>query len=394
MLGKTFTRLAAAAMLVGAFGGAALAADPYKIHVVMPLTGGGSFLGKGQQQTLEALKALTNKEGGIAGRDVEFVYHDDQSSPQTAVQLANAVISEKPAVMIGSSLVAMCNAIAPLLKAGPFDYCLSPGVHPPAGSYQFSTNIDTRDLMDVLLRYFKSRGWTKIAFMTSTDASGQDAERGFDEMLKLPEHAGVTIVERQRFNPTDVSVSAQIERIKAAQPQAFVAWSTGAPIATILKAMFQAGLDVPFATTNGNQTFAQFDQYKDFIPKEVYIPTSVYLAHEGLYKLDPLVEEQQAKFYAAHKAAGITPDNMAALVWDPANMIIGALRKLGPAATGEQVRAYIADQTSYAGLVGIHDFKAVPQRGLTNKNAIVSRWDASVHNWIPVSLPTGLALTK
>ena len=378
MLGKTFTRLAAAAMLVGAFGGAALAADPYKIHVVMPLTGGGSFLGKGQQQTLEALKALTNKEGGIAGRDVEFVYHDDQSSPQTAVQLANAVISEKPAVMIGSSLVAMCNAIAPLLKAGPFDYCLSPGVHPPAGSYQFSTNIDTRDLMDVLLRYFKSRGWTKIAFMTSTDASGQDAERGFDEM-------------RSRLH---ASAAGQIERVKAAQPQAFVAWSTGAPIATILKAMFQAGLDVPFATTNGNQTFAQFDQYKDFMPKEVYIPTSVYLAHEGLYKLDPLVEEQQAKFYAAHKAAGITPDNMAALVWDPANMIIGALRKLGPAATGEQVRAYIADQASYAGLVGIHDFKAVPQRGLTNKNAIVSRWDASVHNWIPVSLPTGLALTK
>ena len=230
--------------------------------------------------------------------------------------------------------------------------------------------------------------------MTSTDASGQDAERGFDEMLKLPEHAGVTIVERQRFNPTDVSVSAQIERVKAAQPQAFVAWSTGAPIATILKATFQAGLDVPFATTNGNQTFAQFDQYKDFMPKEVYIPTSVYLAHDGLYKLDPLVEEQQAKFYAAHKAAGITPDNMAALVWDPANMIIAALRKLGPAATAEDVRAHIASQTSYAGLVGVHDFKAVPQRGLTNKNAIVSRWDASIHNWVPVSLPTGLALTK
>ena len=381
-------------MFVAGPGGAALAADPYKINVISPLTGGGSFLGKGQQQTLEAFKALTNRDGGIAGRDIDFVYNDDQSSPQTAVQLANAVLAQKPSVMIGSSLVAMCNAIAPLLKSGPFDYCLSPGVHPPAGSFQFSTNIDTRDLMDVLLRYFRLRGITKIAFMTSTDASGQDAEHGFDEMLKQPENAGLSIVERQRFNPTDVSVSAQIERIKAANPQAFVAWSTGAPIATILKAVFQAGLDVPFATTNGNQTFAQFDQYKDFMPKEVLIPTSVYLEHEGLYKLDPLVEEQQAKFYAAHKAAGIIPDNMAALVWDPANLVVSALRKLGPDATAEQVRAWVADQTSYAGVTGIYDFKSVPQRGLTNKNAIVSRWDAGRHNWLPVSQPTGLPLSK
>jgi branched-chain amino acid transport system substrate-binding protein len=394
MLKERLARLLAASVCLAGLCGTAQAADPYKINVVLPLTGGGSFLGKGQQRTLEAFQALVNKEGGIAGRDVEFVYQDDQSSPQTAVQLVNGVVAQKPAVMIGSSLVAMCNAIAPLLKAGPFDYCLSPGAHPPTGSFQFSTSIDTRDLMDVMVRYFKLRGWTKIAFMTSTDASGQDAERGFDETVKKPENADVTIVERQRFNPTDVSVSAQIERIKSAQPQVFVAWSTGAPIATILKAMSQGGLDVPFATTNGNQTFAQFDQYKDFLPKEVYIPTSVYLAHEGLYQLDPKVEEQQKKFYAAHKAAGIEPDNMAALVWDPANAIIETLRKLGPQATAEEVRASLAARVDYDGVNGIHDFKAVPQRGLTNKNAIVAKWDGAKHNWIPVSRPTGLLLSK
>jgi branched-chain amino acid transport system substrate-binding protein len=394
MLNVRLARLSAVAAFYAALIGTAFAADPYKINVISPLTGGGSFLGKGQQQTLEAFKALTNKDGGIAGRPIDFIYNDDQSSPQTAVQLANKVLADKPAVMIGSSLVAMCNAISPLLKSGPFDYCLSPGVHPAAGSFQFSTNIDTRDLMDVLLRYFRMRGMTKIAFMTSTDASGQDAERGFDEMLKQPENASLSIVERQRFNPTDVSVSAQIERIKAANPQAFVAWSTGAPIATILKAVFQAGLDVPFATTNGNQTFAQFDQYKDFMPKEVLIPTSVYLEHEGLYKLDPLVEAAQKKFYEAHKAANIVPDNMATLAWDPANIIVSALRKLGPDATAEQVRAHVAALTDNEGVAGVHDFKAVPQRGLTNKNAIVSRWDVGKHNWIPVSQPTGIPLSR
>ncbi len=388
-----FTRFAAAAALAACVAGHA-AAESYKINALLPLTGGGSFLGKAQQKTLDALQALVNKDGGIAGQPIEFVYSDDQSSPQTAVQLATGIVAQKPSVMIGSSLVAMCNAIAPLLKSGPFDYCLSPGAHPPAGSFQFSTSIDTRDLMDVMLRYFRLRGWTKIAFMTSTDASGQDAERGFDETLKKPENAGVTIVERQRFNPTDVSVSAQIERVKAAQPQVFVAWSTGAPIATILKAMLQAGLDVPFATTNGNQTFAQFEQYKDFLPKEVYIPTSVFLPHDGLFTLDPRVEEQQKKFYEAHKAAGINPDNMAALVWDPANTIIAALRKFGTSASAEDVRAWLASQSAYPGVNGIYDYASVPQRGLTGKNSIMSRWDPAVHNWVAASQPTGLLLTK
>lgn len=390
------THLLAGLMLTAALGlsTAARAAEPFKIDVVLPMTGGGSFLGKGQQATLEAFKALINKEGGISGQPIEFVYRDDQSSPQTAVQLANGVVAEKPAVMLGSSLVAMCNAMAPLVKNGPFDYCLSPGAHPAAGSYQFSTSVDTHDLIESLIRYFRLKGMTKVAFMTSTDASGQDAERGFDEILRMPENSSMQVVERQRFNPTDVSVSAQIERIRAAQPQAFIAWSTGAPIATILKAVLQAGLDVPFGTTNGNQTFAQMEQYKDFLPKQLFIPTSAFPKHDGLYKLDPRVEAEQAKFYAALAAANVKADNMAALSWDPANLIVAALRKLGPKATAQEVRDYVAAQTDFAGINGLYNFKEVPQRGVTVKNAVVTRWDPAAQTWAVVSEPTGTPLKQ
>ena len=387
-------KLIAAAACVAGLAGPASAADPYKIHVVVPTTGGGSFLGKGEQATMEVFKDAINKDGGINGQPLELVYHDDQSSPQVAVQLANAVIADKPAVMLGSSLVAMCNAIAPLLANGPFDYCLSPGAHPPAGSYQFSTSVDTHDLIEAQVRYFRLTGITRLAFITSTDASGQDAERGFDEVVKLPENAGITVVERQRFNTTDVSVSAQIERIRAASPQAVIAWSTGAPIATVFKAVLQAGLDVPIATTNGNQTYAQMEQYKDFLPKQLYIPTSMFLKHDGLFKLDPRVEAEQVRFWAAHEAAKVRVDNMSALVWDPAHMMVSALRKLGTSATAQQVRDEIAGQTDYAGINGIYNFKAVPQRGLASRNALVTRWDTAAQNWIVMSAPSGELFKK
>jgi branched-chain amino acid transport system substrate-binding protein len=381
---------AACATLLGLF--AAQAADTYKINVILPLTGGAAFLGKGEQQALQLLQTSVNHDGGINGQPLEFVFHDDQTNPQTAVQLANGIFQEKPAVLLGPGVVAMCNAIAPLLKDGPFDYCTSPGVHPALGSYQYSSSADTHALIEALVRYFRLTGKTKIAFITSTDASGQDAERGFEEILKLSENTGVQVVERQRFNPKDVTVSAQMERIKSASPQALIAWTTGAPIATVFKAMLQAGLDISVGTTNGNQTYAQMEQYKGFLPKELYIPTSAFLPHEGMFKLDPKVEEEQRKFYAAYKAANVKLDSMAALAWDLANIVIGALRKLGTKATASHVKDYVDSQTELAGVNGIYNFKAVPQRGLTAKNALVSRWDAAADTWIVVSEPAGTPL--
>ena len=372
----------------------ARAVEPYEIDVILPLTGGAAFLGKGEQQALQIFQTAINKEGGTGGQPIEFNFHDDQTSPQTTVQIVNGIFAEKPAVMLGSSIVAMCNAIAPLLKEGPFDYCLSPGVHPPVGSYQYSTSADTHALIEALVRYFRLRGLTKVAFISSTDASGQDAERGFDEVLKIPENGNVQVVERQRFNPTDVTVSAQIERIKAADPQALIAWSTGAPIATVFKAVLEAGLNVPVGTTNGNQTYAQMTQYRGFLPKDLYIPTSVFLPHEGIFQLDPRVEEQQKKFYAAFAAANVKPDTMAALAWDPAAIVVEALRKVGPKATAAQLKEYVAGQTSFPGINGIYDFKSVPQRGLTVKNALVTRWDPAAGAWIVVSEPIGTPLPR
>lgn len=370
------------------------AIEPYKIHVILPLTGGAAFLGKGEQQAFLLFQTMTNKAGGIAGQPLEFDFHDDQTNPQTTVQIASGIFSERPAVMLGSSIVAMCSAIAPLLKQGPFDYCLSPGVHPAAGSYQYSASTDTHALIEALVRYFRLRGMTRLAFISSTDASGQDAERGFNDVIKSPENGGLQVVERQRFNPTDVSVSAQIQRIKAANPQVLIAWSTGAPIATVFKAILEVGVTVPVATTNGNQTYAQMAQYKDFLPKVLYMPTSVFLPHEGMFELDPRVEERQKQFHAALAAANAKPDAMAALVWDPASIVVEALRKLGPQATAAQLRQYVADLTSFPGINGIYDFKAVPQRGLTIKNALVARWDPASGEWIVVSEPTGTPLAR
>lgn len=390
---RRFATAALALALCAAFA-TARAADNYPINVILPQTGGASFLGKAEHHALELVQKTVNASGGIHGKQLQFKFYDDQSSPQTAVQMANEVLATKPSVMIGPAIVAMCNAVAPLVKDGPVMYCMSPGIHPPAGSYVFTSSVSTHDLENALIRYFRLKGWTRIALITSTDASGQDAERGVDEVLKLPENKDVKLVERVHFNPTDVSVAAQIERVKAAKPQAFIAWSTGAPIATVFKGIVQAGLDVPVATTDGNMTYAQMKQYAAFLPKQLYFPSAAWAAHGPGVEVPAAVQKAQDEFYAAYKAEGAAPDAAANHGWGPAMVIIDALRKLPENATAAQVREYIAKQTSYAGINGVYDYQKVPQRGLSVENAIVTRWDAAQQRWEPVSKATGIPLAK
>ena len=80
------------------------------------------------------------------------------------------------------------------------------------------------------------------------------------------------MVAHEHFNPTDVSVTAQIEAIKAAKPQALIAWTTGAPIATIFKGIVQAGLDIPVGTTDGNMTLGADDAIRRFPAEAALYP--------------------------------------------------------------------------------------------------------------------------
>jgi branched-chain amino acid transport system substrate-binding protein len=366
----------------------------YEIHVITSLTGGASFLGAAEKKGIELVEKAINESGGLQKTPIHFVFHDDQTRPQVAVQLANQIIAGKPAVMLGPTLVATCNAVAPLAANGPVMYCFSPGIHPAKGSYVFTANVSTLDLVNALVRYYRMKGWTKIAVMTSTDASGQDAERGINSVLALPENKGITVVARVHFNTTDVSVSAQIEEVKASGAQALIAWSTGAPIGTIFRAIQQAGLNIPVGTTDGNMTYAQMKRYASFLPKQLYFPAGQWVigSNSGNFKLDAPVAEAQKVFYTTLRQGGVEPDLPNGLGWEPAMVVANALRKLGTGATATQIRDYIGQLKGYAGVDGVYDFTAQPQRGLNLDDTVVTRWNAGMKRWQVMSEKRGTPL--
>jgi branched-chain amino acid transport system substrate-binding protein len=369
------------------------APKPYNIDVVISLTGGGAFLGREEHDALVLAEPTFNKSGGIHGRPIHFVFHDDQSSPQIGVQITSQILANHPALILGATLVANCNAMQPFVRKGPVLYCFSPGVHPAAGSYMFTAGVSTYDQASALVRYFSLRGLNKIALMTSTDATGQDADHAFDQLESSGDFKSVNFVSRVHFNPTDVNVDAQLQTVKEAAPQAFIGWATGSPSATIFRDAVQMGLSMPMGTTGGNMTYAQMNNFAGFLPKDLYLPAGEWpIGNDPKGNLEPAVKAKQAEFYGAYKAAGKTPDEGSVLSWDPASLVVDALRKLPEGATAQQLHDYLVKVTDQAGVSGIYNFVKSPQRGLSIDNVIVTRWDKAADRWILVSKRTGVPL--
>jgi branched-chain amino acid transport system substrate-binding protein len=381
--------------LAGAvFASAAHAADPYIIHYLGSLSGGAAFLGQGEKISFELAQKAINDSGGIQGRPVQFIYHDDQTNPQVAVQLATEIFASKPkpALLMGPSLSAPCRAVASLTKRGPFLFCLSPYGNTDKGSFNFTLNLSGDAVNTALLRYFRLKGWTRVAALFSTDATGQATEAGVKRAMALPENSTLQMVALEHFNNNDVSVAAQIERIKAGNPQAIMVWTTGAQIATVFRALAQANLDVPIGTGDGMMTYTQMAQYKGFVPKQLYIPTSQWVVRDASI-LDPAVAAKNKEFYKYFEAAGVRPDLPTSHGWEAAMLIVDALRKFGPDATAEQLRDYFAGARNLAGIYGVYDFVGKePQRGLDVNDAIITVWDAQADTWKPVSKPAGIPL--
>ena len=365
------------------------AQQTYDINVILPLSGPAAFVGQSSQKALGVLEKLVNAEGGINGNPVKFVILDDQTNPQVAVQLTSSILPNRPVLLLGSAISAECSAMAPLMSNGPVMYCFSPAIKPAPGGYVFSATVASPGLVGTLMRYFKARGWTRLAMLSATDASGRDGEDALDQVLKEPDLKDIKMVERVAFNTSDVTISAQVERVLAAKPQAVLLWATGTAMGTALKGFQQAGADLPTGSTTANMTYAFMRQYASILPKDLFFAANEGTAQgEGL-KLDPRTEAAKKKYYAAFQAIGVQPDTGTEIVWDATMISVAALRNSGPTPTPQTVRDYIAHLKEYAGISGVYDFEKAPQRGLDEHSPAVVRWTPEKSRFVAVSQPGG-----
>ena len=250
---------------------------PVDITAILPTTGEASFAGKGVQTALTAMQGIVNKQGGIQGRPIRFVYYDDQSDAKISVELTSQIMAKGVQAILGPGTAASCRAVLPLVKNGPVQYCQSPAVHPAKNSFSFAASLSSNDAVFAMVDYARRRGWKNIGWIASTDAVGQDGDAALDQALALPQNAALKLVDREHFNSTDISVSAQMAKIKAASPQVVFVWTAGAAFGTLLHGLADSAMNLPSITSGGNMTYGQIRQYTNLMPPEMYFPGLGYI---------------------------------------------------------------------------------------------------------------------
>jgi branched-chain amino acid transport system substrate-binding protein len=369
---------------------AAQTTAPIVVPGMLSLTGYGAFPSRGDQRSIQIIEKLVNSQGGIGPehRPIRFDITDDGSNPQTAVQLQNQILALKVPIMLGPGLTQQCNAVAPLVRdSGPAQYCMSPAIHPAPGGFIWSTSVSLEDDIIVEVRYLRLRGLTRMAILSSTDATGQESDHDFDVAKSLPENKSIEFVAREHFNLNDVSVAAQVSRIKAANPQVLLTSTVGPAFGTELHGVSDAGLDVPVVASNGDMVSAQIESYKAFWPKELLF-AGVLASVSDAVGPGP-VRDAQKVYFAAFKAAGIKPEFTNTLGWDPTMIVVDAIRHLGPNATAQRYREYINSLHGFAGINGIYDFRDGSGHGIGQNAVIMMRWDSAAGEFKQVSKRNG-----
>lgn len=370
--------------------GSNAAAEPVVVPVVLSTTGPFALIGKQQQTALKTLMESVNDRGGIDGRSLQFDFLDDASTTANAVQITSRLVNEKVPVMIGPSFVATCRAVAPLVVHGPVQYCMSPAGPTPKGGYSFVGGFSNAASVRVSLNYFKQRGWDRVAMLTPIDATGQEGEQDFSAGVALPEYRGLTIVANEHFNITDISVAAQLARIQAAKPDVLIAWTTGAPLGTILNGMQETGYNFPVVTSWGNLTYTAMNQFGGLVPKAgLYFTGPRFLDADVLQGSDRTAVDT---FIDAMRDAGVRPDAVLATEWDVGLVVVDALRHVPPRPTPDQVRRYIESIHGLPGAASSFDFRDRSQRGITAATIVVARWDPTAKTFVAVSSPGGKPL--
>jgi branched-chain amino acid transport system substrate-binding protein len=365
------------------------AAEPFTIYGILSLTGIGAFSGHASAGAIHLYETVVNKSGGIGGRPVHFELLDDQSNPRVAVQLANDVLAKHAPIILGPTSQATCNAVGAVAATTAVVYCLSPGIDPPKGGFMFSAGLGASKTLPINLRYFRATGHKRVASLMSNDATGQHTEDLLDAAIAEPENRSLTMVLRERFENSALSVDAQMSRIKAASPDFIYAVASGTPFQTILRSYRDLGMKTPVVTSVANMYLNFLTPYIGGLPDPLLFNGPLYWGMDpkeaGAFA--PVLNE----YLSAHRDAGTPPSPDEGFGWDSSRIIVSAFRKLGTSPTGDGIRRYMLGLQRFYGISGKYDFRN-DQHGLGYDAGIILRFDSAHSTFVPASGPGGVPL--
>lgn len=370
----------------GASASGAAGGLPATIKIGVPLDESGSAaitgVGTHEQAGVEFAINQINSSHYLGNSKIQAVYYDTQADKTQAVaRTIQLVTQDKVTAIVGYSLTDSFLAAAPQAqKAGvpTMAVGLSGAGVTNVGDYMF------RELLDYSLlfkegdpQFVKATGGKTAAYLYGSDTvttSGQ-----FKERQALLQGLGIKTVATETITSQSTDISAQLTRIKAANPSYLVIDVDTGQVPQVLTQIGSVGISAQLLGDNGLGSAATLAS-----------PTAAKAAQCGLFTQPWYVASTAGgnpQFVKDWEAAnnGAAPDMFDALGHDAMWGMATAIKQAN-STDGQSIRTALADLTAFSGALGAYKWASDGQP--TYQGITMQVNDGKVSVWTPQSTCT------
>ncbi len=197
------------------------------IGVILSLTGPGASLGTPEEQALKLWPAT------MAGQKVKFTVLNDATDTVTATRNAQKLISEdKVDAIIGASLTPTSLAVVEVAGSASVPVISLAGggaiVNPQDGPRKWAFKLSPTETISatMVMQHMAAAGAKTMATIGIATSYGEGFLKATESLAAAK---SIRIVATERYNQTDLSVTAQVVKILAANPDAVYIFSAGTP---------------------------------------------------------------------------------------------------------------------------------------------------------------------
>ena len=231
---------------------AGIAADPIKIGVTGPFTGGSAPMGVSMRDGVKLAVSEINAQGGVLGRKLEIVERDDEAKNERGVQVAQELINkEKVVATVGfiNTGVALASqrfyqeAKIPVINNVATGTVITKQFADQPENYVFRTSAnDSIQSSMIVEEAITKRKMKKVAILADSTNYGQ---LGREDLEKALDKKGIKPVAVEKYNIKDVDMTPQLLKAKQAGAEAVLTYGIGPELAQIANGMEKLNWKVP-----------------------------------------------------------------------------------------------------------------------------------------------------
>jgi branched-chain amino acid transport system substrate-binding protein len=307
------------------------------------LTGKDATFGISTQNGIAMAVDAVNKSGGLLGKQVRVIVEDDQGDNVQAKTVVTKLITKDQVVAVLGE-VASSNTLA----AAPVAQKASIPMISPS-----STNVAVTPTGDYIFRVCfidPFQGFVMAKFASSTlklknvavlrDIKGAYSVGLADVFIENFKKMGGNIVSDQSYSGGDPDFSAQLTSIKSKNPDGIFVPGYYSEVGLIARQAKKLGITVPLLGGDGWDSPKLTEIGGDALNGSYF--SNHYAADDPNPVIQNFVAEYRARF-------GQTPDGLAALGFDAANVLFDSIRRANTL-EGPKLRDAIAQTKDYPGV--------------------------------------------